>query len=227
MSDNQKYIDGSWYDEEYRYKWYRHQYIDTPEPTWAKESKDYYIGLMIAYTGLTPDMSVLDLGSGVGQAIQAWERRGFTKLNGIEISQTAVDASNDDRIKVGSVKDLPFMDKEFDVVTSFALFEHIDESIIHRVLCEAVRVGRRQIHNIGLDKGSDPSHINIKTPEEWMQYFGKAMDKDRALIASLPDPFFELSPILVGLYEEDIPHPLLDAFKANNDRGIKNITSSY
>jgi len=212
MNLNQQYIDGSWYEEEYSRKWYRHQYIDTPEPDWAKQSKDYYIGLMIAYAGLMPTMKVLDLGSGVGQVMNAWRRREFHNIEGVEISKTAVEASGDPFIRVGSVADLPYEDKSFDVVTSLALLEHIDESIIDKVLSEVVRVGKRQVHNIGMDKGTDPSHINIKSPDTWLQYFKRNMDADNALLSYLPDPLFNTTPIIIGLYKEEITHPLFNAF---------------
>lgn len=220
MNLNQQFIDGSWYEEEYRDKWYRHLYIEKPEEKWAKESNEYYIGLKILYTGLKPDQSILDLGSSTGRYMKAWKRLGYKNIKGIEISKTAFEnAENDCEVCHGTAENMRmFNDKEFNLVESAAFFEHIDESIINKTIRECFRVGKMQAHTIGLDKGTDPSHINIKTLDEWMIYFEKNADSDKYLISCLPDPLFNNCPVLTVIHEDDLKYPLLIAMKNNEEK---------
>jgi len=203
--DNQKFIDGSWYDQEYLKGWYRHQYINSPMPEWANEAKAYYINRILMYTGLPLSAKILDLGSGVGHAMRVWESRGFKNVHGIEISQIAVFHSGLPNLRQGSVQNMPYKDKEFDLVFSSALLEHIDESILDDVLNECFRVGRIQAHTLCLDKGTDPSHINMKTPEQWLKVFEKYTDD---LVFVAPDELLLTGPILVVIPEDRLTHPL-------------------
>lgn len=207
---NSEFISGQFYEDEYDHKWYRHQYIDTPEPTWAREANDYYVRLFAAYCGIKQDSKILDLGSGVGRQICAWYRCGFKKVKGIEISETAIKhAESGCEIYHGTVSDMPmFKDNEFDFVTSAAFFEHIDESILDKVLSECFRVGVNHAHTIGLERGDDPGHINIKTMNEWIDRFSKASEDKEYLVAQLPDPLLMETPILVAIERQSIIDPL-------------------
>ncbi len=209
---NECFIDGSWYEEEYSRKWYKRNYIDTPEPQWSKHMKEYYIGLGIAYTGIKPDYRILDLGAGVGQVMNSWERMGFINVCGIEISHSAAKVRPRNMVN-GTVRVLPFKDQSFDVVSSFALLEHIDESILDEVIDEFFRVGKIQFHTIAKDKGTDPSHINIKTMPEWMERFAIKIRRKKYLVASLPDPVMEENPILIMVPEDMLTTPIWMAYK--------------
>ena len=211
-SIHQKYIDGSWYEEEYRGKWYRMQYIDTPEPAWAMQCKDYYVGLFMSFAGLHPGMRVLDVGAGVGQCMRAWRRMGFADVSGVEISQTAVAHSGEPQNVCGAAQDIPFADGAFDVVSSFAFLEHADESIVGRIIGEFFRCGRRQVHTVGMDAGTDPSHVNVKRAGEWVNYFLDAAPGDDWLVCAMPDPLMQATPLIMALRQDDIPHPLREQF---------------
>jgi len=202
---NEKFIDGSWYEEEYREGWYRDRYIEKQEPQWAKECKAYHINCILMFLGLPLTAKILDLGSGVGQFMGAWQERGFGNVHGIEISKTAVSYSNMRNLIQGNVQDMPFKDGEFDLVFSSAFFEHIDESILDDVLKECFRIGIRQAHTLCLEKGTDPSHINMKTAQGWLERFEKHT-KDFIFIA--PDELLNSAPILLVVPENKITHPL-------------------
>ena len=221
---NQQYIDGSWYENEYKRKWYRHQYIDTDEPIWAKESNEYYIGLKIAYTGIKPAQKILDLGSSVGRYMRAWKRMGFRRIKGLEISAEAIEnAESGCEIYQGSAADMHmFDDKEFDLVQSAALFEHIDESILDDVLKECFRVGKMQAHTIGLEYGSDPSHINIKSMDEWVDRFNGKIDNDKSLVGYMPDTIFQKAPILLAIHEDDLTYPMITLCKDTTEEHENN-----
>ena len=209
INPNQKYIDGTWYEEEYGQYCYREMYINKPEPEWAVESDQYNVDMVTMIYGLDKNINILDCGSGVGQIIRAWLNRGFRNIKGIEISKIATEHANINHIKHGSVADMSmFKDNEFDLVESVALLEHIDRSIEDQVIKEMLRVGRRQAHIIGMDAGSDPSHLNIKTIEEWGLLFAKHA-KD-VMIFRLNGLLLDL-PVLLVFRMEDAPFPLRHA----------------
>jgi len=210
--DNQKFIDGSWYDQQYLNGWYRHQYITSAIPEWANEAKAYYINRILMYTGLPLSAKILDLGSGVGHAMKMWESRGFKNVYGIEISQMAVFHSGLPNLRQGSVQNMPYKDKEFDLVFSSALLEHIDESILDDVLKECYRVGHMQAHTLCLDKGTDPSHINIKTAQEWLDAFQK-YNHDLTFVVS--DDFLLSGPILIVIPANKLSYPLREKLYRN------------
>ncbi|MCK4817278.1 class I SAM-dependent methyltransferase [bacterium] len=204
-TDNQKFIDGSWYEEQYLSGFYRLHYINKPSPQWAKETKAYYINRILMYTGLPLSTKILDLGASSGQSMRAWQERGFEDVHGIEISHIAVLHGSMPNLRQGTVQNMPYKDKEFDLVFSSALFEHIDESILDDVLKECFRVGVIQAHTLCLDKGTDPSHVNIKTPGEWLEAFEKHT-KDLAFVIS--DELLLTGPILMVIPEERLSYPL-------------------
>jgi SAM-dependent methyltransferase len=192
--DNSKFIDGSWYEEQYSPGgMYYGIYKEHPE--WAKQTDAFFVRIIYAVTGISKDTTVLDLGSGVGQYIQAWRNEGFN-AHGIEISQTAIDQSPVRHfITQGSISDMPFKDDEFDLVFSASVFEHIDESIVDKAILEASRVGNMQVHMIGREIGHDPSHINIKTMNEWYEKF-KTLLPDNEIIL-VPEILMCEWPILI------------------------------
>jgi len=223
--DNQKFINGSWYEEQYRDGWYRSQYINSDEPQWARECKAYYINRILMYTGLDLSAKILDLGSGVGQFIRAWQKRGFMDVHGIEISMTAVANSGIPTLRQGTVQNMPYKNNEFDLVFSSALFEHIDDTILDDVLKECFRVGAIQAHTLCLDKGSDPSHITIKSAEEWLNVFEQYT---QGLTFVVADELLLTSPLLIVLPNDKyLSYPLKEKFYRdavnNNDQQHRDI----
>jgi len=217
-TDNQKFIDGSWYEDQYLNGHYRDEYLIKGTPQWAKETKAYYINRILMYAGFPLSIKILDLGASCGQSMRAWQERGFKDVHGIEISHIAVLHGGMPTLRQGTVQNMPYKDKEFDLVFSSALFEHIDESILDDVLKECFRVGVAQAHCLCLDKGTDPSHINMKTPDEWLKVFEK-YTKDLAFIVS--DELMGTGPLLIVLPEDQIPYPLgrkcAEDYAANNN----------
>lgn len=185
MNENQKFIDGSWYDEAYspggRYGIYDPEH----RPAWADETNRYYAGTVASILDLFPvqGIKILDLGSGMGHYVRTWRDLGYLGVRGIEISQVAVDKAVAPGIIQGSVNDLSmFGDDEFDLVFSSALMEHIDDSILEDSVREMSRVGRTQVHMLSeLDGGEDedPSHINKKLVKDWFPiFYDLAVKKD-------------------------------------------------
>ncbi len=213
---NEKFIDGSWYDREYTTGHYRREY-HRPHPQWAVEADRYCVDVVTMFTGCDKGIKILDLGSGTGHFMRAWKSRGFSNVSGIEISQVAVDLSGEPTLIQGTIADMPFKDKEFDLVFSSAVLEHIDDSILPAALSECLRVGKRQAHSIGLDKGTDPSHINIKTISEWQGIFRDAVMSDM-IVFSVPHIMgAAVNPFLFCIREDMLTYPLRESFKNKHE----------
>jgi ubiquinone/menaquinone biosynthesis C-methylase UbiE len=75
-----------------------------------------------------------------------------------------------------SADHLPFADKQFDLVTSGDLLEHIPEADVPAVIAELKRVGKRQFHDIYCGANPDDrdaTHITIHPISWWQNLFGK------------------------------------------------------
>ena len=214
MNPNQQFIDGSWYDIEYGSKWYKSQYIDSDYPEWAREADTYGVRFMAMCSGIPLTAKVLDCGSGVGRIMQTWRKSGFLNIWGIEISKVACEATPSfTPVFNGSVQNMQiYRDNEFDLLSSFALLEHIDESILSDVLNEMSRVSKKQAHFIAHEVGTDPSHINIKQPQEWLDLLTKHAGKQAFCI---PNPLIKESPLFLVMDEltEPIKHKLTNQEK--------------
>lgn len=66
----------------------------------------------------------------------------------------------------------PFKDKEFDLVVSVAVLEHVPEEFIPAVSAELQRVAKRGLHGIDFgeaDDGQDLTHVSLHDKTWWMQ----------------------------------------------------------
>jgi 2-polyprenyl-3-methyl-5-hydroxy-6-metoxy-1,4-benzoquinol methylase len=206
---NQHFIDGTWYEEQYKGGLYHDTYINPSNDKfqeYAKETNRLFARLITAYLDLPIGAKVLDLGSGIGMYMDTWEALGYN-VHGIEISQTACAYANKSNLINGSVADLSmFHDKAFDLVFSSAFFEHVDESILPQVMSECARVGIKQAHLISSEMGADISHINLKSMEQWAYLFAQATNE---LCTLIPDTLLNEYPILVTYPERtDVPYPV-------------------
>lgn len=67
-------------------------------------------------------------------------------------------------------------ENSMDFIFSKAVLEHIPEGIIDKLLDNiyaALKPGGVTQHNIDTSYGSDPTHVNIQTPEYWVEKFKK------------------------------------------------------
>jgi ubiquinone/menaquinone biosynthesis C-methylase UbiE len=90
----------------------------------------------------------LDAGCGEGfVARQVIDAVPGIELTGCDVSDVALeiatDANPEGRFVVGSLTDLPFPDRSFDVVGCFEVLEHLPGDLPQRALSELARVARR------------------------------------------------------------------------------------
>lgn len=160
------------YDAQYTNGAYAECYTELP--AWAVAANQWHVDLVIGLLGLHPeDGPILDLGSGRGHMMAAWERRGFA-TEGIELSSVAVRSSGRKNIHCGDASDLRgFADDQFQLVYSSAFLEHIPDELVARMATEQLRIARYGAHYIADERGNDPTHINIKPPAEWRAFFSQ------------------------------------------------------
>jgi SAM-dependent methyltransferase len=120
--------------------------------------------------------SVLEVGCAYGFIVKKLRAAGVPRVDGVDISEYAVSKRVDDHVFLGDVtKGLLYGDKEFDLVCSFDILEHIDEKDVPAVVAELKRVGRRQYHHITYrenEPGKDITHVTLKPMHWWYDQFG-------------------------------------------------------
>ena len=158
-----------------RKKFYKNydEYYYTKRPLHSK-------GHMIRYvkTALSKkDIKWLDIGCGCGHLVKdALDEK--IDSYGIEISDYALKnalAEVKDRIKHGSLIDIPFDNETFDVISIFDIIEHIHPKDTEKAFEELNRVLKRggvlilTTPNSGFvgDWIYDLTHINVRPPKYW------------------------------------------------------------
>lgn len=82
--------------------------------------------------GLSPTSRILDVGCGPGFWVRFFARRGFTRVSGCDLTETAVDLTNRSlelfglqaAVGVGNAEDLPYGDGTFDHVNCQGVIHH-------------------------------------------------------------------------------------------------------
>lgn len=98
-------------------------------------------------TALIPDSvkSILDVGCGNGSFLNYLSSPGkFHRLTGIDLSDEALKYVRTEKVK-GKSSELPFTDKEFDLVMCLEVLEHLSVEDYELTLNEIMRVGRQFI----------------------------------------------------------------------------------
>ena len=122
--------------------------------------------------------SYLDVGCGRGEMVEFAKEIGFSPCVGVEV----VDYLLNENVVYGQAHNLPFKDDEFDVATSFDVFEHLVPEDTEGALREINRVSKRAIilaipsHPSGMNH--EDYHINLRSPNEWTELIKENIDGD-------------------------------------------------
>ena len=108
----------------------------------------------------------LDIGTGCGELVRVLREKGAEAI-GIDASEYAV-ANSHGNVILGDVRNLPFKNKEFDVVFSQGLWGYFPEEDVATAWNECLRVGKFQEHNYDFDD-NDPTHkyVIVRSREWW------------------------------------------------------------
>ncbi|GBF08530.1 putative S-adenosylmethionine-dependent methyltransferase [Aeropyrum pernix] len=138
-------------------------------------SKKHFIRYVKFLLKNKEDIRWLDIGCGLGYLVKEAMEEGIDAY-GIEISDYALrNAIIKERVKLGSITDIPFEDEYFDVVSAFDVLEHIHPrdtfkalSEIHRVLKPKGILIMTTPNPCYIDSWIyDLTHINVRPPKYW------------------------------------------------------------
>ncbi|MFW5703641.1 MAG: UMP kinase [Patescibacteria group bacterium] len=140
----------------------------------------------------------LDVGCGTGQLIKHLRAFGVDAY-GIDISKNAIDLVDKEvkpYVKEGSITKLPYKQGEFDLVITYDVLQHIEQSKIRKAIQELIRVSNKYVlnkiytkENIYMTKfhSRDFSRISVFTRKFWRNLF---IENDKVVL--LRDKFFRL-----------------------------------
>jgi len=102
---------------------------------------------IINHYGLTPGMSLLDVGCAKGFALDEFQKAlPGLKVAGLDISQYAIENSPahiQPFLTIGNAKELPYPDKSFDLVLSVNTIHNLNQDDCKKALSEIERVKRK------------------------------------------------------------------------------------
>ena len=104
---------------------------------------------MIERLGVSNQARVLDVGTSTGGNLRMLRNAGFTRVEGLEISDDAIrwcEAKGLGPVRQGDVCDMPFDDESFDLVIATDIVEHVDDD--RKALSEIYRVLKPGSHAI-------------------------------------------------------------------------------
>lgn len=118
--------------------------------------------------------AVLDVGCATGELVRALEQRDVGGAAGIDISAWAVAHRVSVGVRQGTALDLPYRDKNFDLVVSRDFLSHVHPHDLPQVLREQARVtrpGGHVVHLIpfGEQDVAAPAHVTRADPEWWLE----------------------------------------------------------
>jgi protein-L-isoaspartate(D-aspartate) O-methyltransferase len=139
---------------------------------------------LIEYYGLKPGDKVLDVGCGKGfQLFELIQARPGLIVKGIDISEYAIENSHQEirkLIECGNASNLPYENKEFDLVYSINTLHNLSNSELDMALREMERVGKNKYlcvesYRTEIEKSNllywQVTCEQFNTPEDWEWWF--------------------------------------------------------
>jgi SAM-dependent methyltransferase len=121
--------------------------------------------------------SVLDVGCAKGYLVSILRKRGIEAF-GVDWSPYAIPKASPDVKRYlfrASAMELPFASKEFALVVTHDVLEHLDRPSAQAALQECARVSRRQLHQVNTGRleewvyDHDESHVLKLSLSEWQE----------------------------------------------------------
>lgn len=133
-----------------------------------------YNGLSILIEQLPCRGSYLDVSTGRGETLELAQKHGFANVKGTE---TVTTLCKGDRIVRAILPELPFGDKEFEVVSLIEVIEHLYKDDVEPALLELTRVAQKHILISAATRecylGGVNLHPSARSLEKWQELFEK------------------------------------------------------
>jgi SAM-dependent methyltransferase len=139
---------------------------------------------------LRENSKVLCIGCGNGFEVIEYLNQGHDAY-GTEVHPIEDVKPLEGRIINAIVPELPFKDKEFDLLHCTEVLEHIPTSTTDDFLKECKRVSKMQLFSIATEMDTHKTHINLQTPGWWVEKFNEN---------GLKITNFQFKPIMPNLY---------------------------
>jgi 2-polyprenyl-3-methyl-5-hydroxy-6-metoxy-1,4-benzoquinol methylase len=98
-------------------------------PEHIKSMNDYYLGLLSPYLPKNHDVSVLDIGCGMGFTIMAFQDWGYSSIQGIDIDPAQIQSCLNKKLDVKLIDNtIDFLSQNknrYDLITALDVLEHI------------------------------------------------------------------------------------------------------
>lgn len=137
--------------------------------------------------------TVLDAGCAMGILVEALRNRG-AEASGIDISEYAISQIPEPTAsfcRQGSLADP--LEGTYDLVISIEVLEHIEEVDLQRSLDNLCTATDRILFSSTPEHYEDPTHVNIKQPEQWsLEFARRGFFRDLNYDASFIEPWSAL-----------------------------------
>ncbi len=132
---------------------------------------------------LDKDSQIVDYGCAIGFLLEGFKELGYSNLIGYEVSDWAISQGRNRGNRIVKWDATHLQTWSADVLTALDVFEHMEDKDILNVL--SVLTPKAMVIRIptSVDDGktfalkvsqADPTHINCKTKEQWIEFFKKA-----------------------------------------------------
>jgi SAM-dependent methyltransferase len=148
---------------------YDNRFFETADRT-AAISADHVIRHLVEQL---PIRSVLDLGCGRGVWLAMWLKRGATEVQGVDgpyVDQDRLHIEKSQFLAHDLAQPLE-LDRQFDLVESLEVAEHIPEQASERFIDSLVRHGRLVLFSAATPGQGGEHHVNEQPPEYWQLKF--------------------------------------------------------
>lgn len=170
-------IDPKTYDAEYYRSSNYADYLERADR--YKKTATELVGLFRSISLVGEDSLIVDFGCAVGFLLEAFKEHGYRNLAGIEVSDWARGEAKKRGLGILSSID-QLSSCPVDLLLAMDVFEHMTDQEIHKVFSHAnpkailARIpsstdGGKTFH-LEVSR-ADPTHINCKTKEQWIQFF--------------------------------------------------------
>ncbi len=136
----------------------------------TKRSADEVVPLILQ---LTHAKSVIDVGCGTGDWLEAFMERGVTDVVGVDgdYVERKMLRFPKDRFIPANLEESFLIDREFDLVLSLEVAEHLSIECAERFVESLVKLGPIIVFSAALPHQGGTHHVNEQWPDYWANHF--------------------------------------------------------